>query len=307
MNKIKYTLVLGILLLAFNLNAQNQSDMLINEVLITNTSDFQDDFGQHSAWIELFNTSYGTVNIGGCFISNDKNNLMMYSIPKGDILTRVKPRQHTLFWADNQPKRGTFHLNFNIKEGDIIYFVSSDGRTIIDQITIPALAENISYGRIDDGIGTRDGNKQDWSVLDHTSPSTNNSAIDGETKAMVMKRTDPYGIMMALIAMSVVFLALIVLFFIFKFIGILSIRRQQKQVNKASTATSPEKTANVQETSAETYAAIATALHLYNMENESHDDESFTLTMSHTDRSYSPWSSKIYGLRQNPDLKVRKR
>lgn len=308
MNRIKYILVLSVLLVAFNLRAQNQSDMSLNEVLVTNINDFQDDFGQHSPWIELFNTSYGTVNIGGCFLSNDPENLMLYSIPKGDVLTQVKPRQHILFWSDNQPKRGTFHVNFTIKGGDVVYFVSSDGKTIIDQITIPSdLADNTSYGRIDDGIGTRDGNKQDWSVLDHTSPSTNNSAIDGETKAMVMKRTDPYGIMMALIAMSVVFLALIVLFFIFKFIGILSIRRQQKQVNKASTATSPEKTANVQETSAETYAAIATALHLYNMENESHDDESFTLTMSHTDRSYSPWSSKIYGLRQNPDLKVRKR
>lgn len=307
MNKFRYIFLLGVLLVAFNMNAQNQSDMRLNEVLVTNTSDFQDDFGQHSPWIELFNISYGTVNIGGCYLSNDPNNLQLYRIPKGDVLTQIKPRQHTLFWADNQPKRGTFHLNFSIKGGDVIYFVSSDGKTIIDQITIPAdIQDNISYGRLDDGIGSTKGDAQDWAILDHTSPSTNNKTMDGETKAMVMKRTDPYGIIMAVLAMSVVFLALIILYFIFKFIGNFSVRKQQKQVNKAA-ENSDKTVAKVHETSAETYAAIATALHLYIKENESHDDESFTLTMSHTDRTYSPWNSKIYGLRQTPNYTKNKR
>ena len=100
--------------------AQSQGDMRLNEYLIVNTTDFQDDFGQHNGWFELFNTSYGTVDIGGCYISNDPDNLKKYIIPKGDVLTKIKPRQHILFWADDQPFRGTFHVNFTLAESDTI-------------------------------------------------------------------------------------------------------------------------------------------------------------------------------------------
>jgi hypothetical protein len=44
-------------------------------------------------------------------------------------------------------------------------------------------------------------------------------------------------------------------------------------------------------------------LHLYIEENEAHDEESFTITLQNETRKYSPWSSKIYGLRQTPQLK----
>ena len=129
MNKLKLIWILVSLtaISVLSANAQSQSDMRLNELLVTNTSDFQDDFGQHSAWFELFNVSYGTVDIGGCYLSNDANNLKKYIIPKGDVLTRIPPRQHILFWADNQPFRGTFHVNFTLAESDTIYFVASDG------------------------------------------------------------------------------------------------------------------------------------------------------------------------------------
>ena len=112
-------------------NAQSMSDMKLNEILVTNTNDFVDDFGHKGGWIELFNSSYGTVNIGGCYLTNDPANLTKYRIPSGDVLTRIKPRQHILFWADNQPHRGTFHINFTLEESEEILLVSSDGRTKI--------------------------------------------------------------------------------------------------------------------------------------------------------------------------------
>ncbi len=43
-------------------------------------------------------------------------------------------------------------------------------------------------------------------------------------------------------------------------------------------------------------AAISTALYLYL--NEQHDAESGKITIKEVSRKYSPWSSKIYGMRQ---------
>jgi len=61
-------------------------------------------------------------------------------------------------------------------------------------------------------------------------------------------------------------------------------------------ATSPEPTQN--KISGEVNAAIAMALYLYS--SEIHDQENPVITMIRVSRTYSPWSSKIYGLRKLP-------
>lgn len=45
-------------------------------------------------------------------------------------------------------------------------------------------------------------------------------------------------------------------------------------------------------------ASIALAIHLYF--SEKHDKESAVLTINRVAKLYSPWSSKIYGLRKSP-------
>ena len=278
MNKFRFILVSGltVILSVFTMSAQSQSDMRLNELLIHNETNFEDDFGFHNGWFELFNTSYGTV-------------------------------QHILFWADNNPYHGTFHINFTLEESDTIYFVGSDGHTVIDKIAVPKnLGVDQSYGRIEDGIGSTNGDGEGWSILEWTSPSTNNAGVDEETKSQVMAREDPYGWIITVTAMLVVFCALIILCFIFKFTGHLAVNKLNRK-STAATAGSGGEAVNVKETSGETYAAIAVALHLFHEESEAHDNESLTITMSHTDRSYSPWSSKIYTLRQVPTVKKNQR
>ena len=292
-NRIVILFLLTYLSLTINARAQNVSDMRINEILSINTDDFVDDYGNKRGWIELFNNSYGTVNIAGCFLSNDRNDLQKYMIPKGDVLTQIKPRQHVLFWADNQAYRGTFHINFSLLDGDRVYFVSNDGHTIIDSIVYPHLDANVSYGRADDGIGA-------WQIMKRTTPSTNNVTLDS-SKALHFGEIDPYGIIMAVIAMGVVFIALILLYFIFREIGRSSIkaaiRKTVSAVGHVPAVVSGE------EDSGEVYAAIATAIELYRVQEEAHDIENTILTISRVARTYSPWSSKLYGLRDVPKKK----
>lgn len=303
---LRLTIFIGLVTVSFGLNAQNMSDMRINEFLVTNTDDFEDDFGHKNGWIELFNKSYGTVDIGGCFLTNDPSNLTKYMVPKGDVLTKIKPRQHILFWADNQPFRGTFHINFKLEDSDEIILVSSDGRTIIDRVRInhKELAPNVSYGRTEDGIGSNDGT-EGWQILEKTSPSTNNFTLDGESKSMKLQKHDPYGIVMSITSMSVVFLALILLYIVFKHIGKASIRSSQKKSDIVTGNDSKVPDNDVSETSGEVIAAISLALQLFKEENEAHDYENTILTIDKVKRSYSPWSSKIYTLRETPQLRKR--
>lgn len=59
-----------------------------------------------------------------------------------------------------------------------------------------------------------------------------------------------------------------------------------------------QKEANSLGTEGEVYAVIGMALHMYL--EDLHDYEKMVLTMQRVMRPYSPWSSKIYGLRQYP-------
>jgi Na+-transporting methylmalonyl-CoA/oxaloacetate decarboxylase gamma subunit len=298
----KFILAGFIMLFHVSLWGQSMIDLRLNELLITNTQDYQDDFGMHSSWFEIFNTGYGTVDIGGCYLSNDPADLKKYTIPRGDILTKIKPRQHLLFWADSKPHRGSFHVNFTLENSEVLILTSSDGSTILDMVRLPSeLEPNQSYGRIVDGEGSYGAvsDNSGWDVLSRTSPSTNNHSLDGKSRSEQMKETDPFGWIMAIMAMSVVFLSLVMLFLVFKGTGNIALRWSQKKADAYHKA----QAVPLAETSGETFAAIAAALHLYANENEVHDVESTILTIEQVRRNYSPWNSKIQSLRRSPDMK----
>jgi len=169
-------------------------------------------------------------------------------------------------------------------------------------VTVPAnLKPNQSYGRIVDGEGSYGAvsDNSGWDVLSRTSPSTNNHSLDGKSRSEQMKETDPFGWIMAIMAMSVVFLSLVMLFLVFKGTGNIALRWSQKKADAYHKA----QAVPLAETSGETFAAIAAALHLYANENEVHDVESTILTIEQVRRNYSPWNSKIQSLRRSPDMK----
>ena len=290
-NKRFGVLLLFILLVSFGAQAQRATSMRINEVLVINEDNFVDDYGKRHGWIELFNTSAGTVNIAGCFLTDDKNNPKKYPIPKGDVLTQIPPHQHTLFWADGKPNRGTFHVNFTLdpSKENYIALYDADGKSLIDEITIPAAQKpDVSYGRIIDG-------KEEWAQLTKVTPSTNNLTLDSNEKIENFKTNDSLGIGMTITAMAVVFLGLLLLFLIFKQVGKAAIAASKRNAQKAG---APVNVNTPDEVSGEVFAAIATAL--YEMSDDNHDIEHTVLTIRKVRRAYSPWSSKIYSLRETP-------
>lgn len=290
-NKRFGVLLLFILLVSFGAQAQRATSMRINEVLVINEDNFVDDYGKRHGWIELFNSSAGTVNIAGCFLTDDKNNPKKYPIPKGDVLTQIAPHQHILFWADGEPDRGTFHVNFTLdpSKENYIAMYDADGRTLIDEITIPAAQKpDISYGRVIDG-------QEEWTQLTKVTPSTNNLTLDSNEKIENFKRNDELGIGMTITAMAVVFLGLLLLYLIFKQVGKAAIAASKRNAQKAG---APVNASAPDEVSGEVFAAIATAL--YEMSDDNHDIEHTVLTIRKVRRAYSPWSSKIYSLRETP-------
>ena len=293
MNRKTVALLLGCFLLCVaSVSAQGRRAICINEVMVQNDSNYMDDYGLRHGWIELFNSSFAPIEISSMYLTNDKNNPKKYPVPRMDVNTEIPARQHIVFWADNEPNKGTFHINFVLdpfKENYVALY-DADGRTLIDEITIPAgqLAD-ISYGRVIDG-------EDEWAQLTKVTPSTNNLTLDSNEKIDNFRQNDSWGIGMTITAMAVVFLGLFLLYVIFKQIGNLSIAASKRNALKSANATG--NTVSSGEISGEALAAIATAL--YEMSDDNHDIEHTVLTIRKVQRAYSPWSSKIYGLRQTP-------
>lgn len=100
------------------------------------------------------------------------------------------------------------------------------------------------------------------------------------------------GITIAITGYVIVFTALVILFYVFTWVSkILLIRtksflRRQGKLDKIK-----EDEINI---SGETSAAIALALYMHHV---LHDEESGKITIKKITKSYTPWSAKIYGMR----------
>lgn len=109
------------------------------------------------------------------------------------------------------------------------------------------------------------------------------------------EEVDPVGFGLAAVGLAVVFASLILLYVVFlnltKFIQLQGKKKLIKQGNAEDSTKESGLTGEIN-------AAIAAALYLYSQ--DLHDQESAVLTINKVSRTYSPWSSKIYGLRQNP-------
>lgn len=100
------------------------------------------------------------------------------------------------------------------------------------------------------------------------------------------------GIVIAIVGYVIVFIALVVLFFVFNNLSKIinyNIREKLKKQGKLKSETE-----NIQRISGDEAAAISMALYLF---NELHDEESNVITIKRISKRYNPWSSKIYGLR----------
>lgn len=287
---IGFFIVLMVTVCASKVNAQSVSDLRFTEFLVHNDSLNIDDYGKHSSWIEIYNSGYNAVEIGGCYLTDDLNNPTKYWIPTGDSKTLIPARNYIMFWADGKPTRGIDHLNFELKGAKVIALFEQNGKTMVDKFEISEPQySNQSYGLFPDVNGK-------WQHLDKITPASNNDYSKKASAGEEFVKMDPTGIGMAITSMAFVFFSLVILFIAFKFLGRMSSKSLKK--NQKTESIEAKVVANAEELSGEVNAAIAMSLFLYY--NELHDDENAVLTIKKVSRNYSPWSSKIYTLRKYP-------
>ena len=318
MNKKGLFLILFVFALSLTGFAQHKG-LRITEVMVENKTNITDEYGNRHAWIELYNTTRKTMQISTVFITNVRvpegetpDKTKMYVIPLNDKNTKIQHLQQAVFFADGDPWKGTFHTSFELKPGEENYIAiyDADGLTKLDEVVVPAdLPADHSYARtveIEDWntIESNEFNADEWEFRNGTekdsaiTPGVNNQVIELNDKVEKFQKFDSSGVILTVIAMAIVFLALILLSVCFYIFGKINagIARKNKAVSQGKVEDGDH--SEVEEDSGEVIAAISTALYQH---LNAHDYEDTILTINKVKRAYSPWSSKIYSLRELPN------
>ena len=309
MNKKGLILFLLVVVCAIGVNAQSHKGLRINEVMVQNDSNLVDEYGNRTAWIELYNSTRRTMNISSIYLTTQKvedgelpDRNQMYLVPRGDERTKVKHLQAIVFYADGQPQKGTFHTSIKLTPGQENYIAVYDADCItkLDEVIVPAdLPAGYSFARntkVED-FCKLNGNSfiaGDWSVRNGESgseitPGENNYVIGKNDKIEQFEKNDSHGFILTIMAMAIVFSALIVLSTCFFIFGTISKRMSDKKKKSKNRQQEQEQAPAEIDGDAEGEVVAAIAMALYEHLN-AHDEESNVLTFK---RRHSDWNSKI--------------
>lgn len=115
---------------------------------------------------------------------------------------------------------------------------------------------------------------------------------------MILLEVNSQAWIITIVGWLIVFVALVCLIIVFTNVPrILKIKAPKRTVKKSDET--GETIVEKGYLSGDETAAIAMALHMFF--DEQHDEESNVITIKRIQRRYSPWSSKIYGVRNFPN------
>jgi hypothetical protein len=142
----KSLLLVALLAASFSLRAQ----VFINEVCAANGDiNYDPQYYNFSAWVELYNAGSASANIGGHYLSDDSNNRTKWQIPAG---TSIPAKGFLIIWCDDMSTG--LHTNFSLDSDGEEVVLSSSASLLVDKVTFEKQHTNVSFGRTTDGGAT---------------------------------------------------------------------------------------------------------------------------------------------------------
>jgi hypothetical protein len=143
--------------------------VIINEIMSSNATTKGDASGEYADWIELYNATLDTIDLGGYGLSDNYSEPYKWIFPS----ITVAPAGHLLVWAsgkDSTDAGGELHTNFKIKaEGEELLLTHPDG-TRIQDLSPVSIATDVSYGRYPEA-------GPEWYLFDNPTPGSRNSSV----------------------------------------------------------------------------------------------------------------------------------
>lgn len=138
-------------------------ELIINELMASNTSTVQEPSGAWADWVELLNPTDATVSLDGWTLTDDLDEPGLHTLLSLDIA----PGEHLILWADDDPSLGPDHLGFALdRSGEALGLFAPDGAPV-DGLTFGQQADDISLARAPDG-------GEAWTLASPATPGSSN-------------------------------------------------------------------------------------------------------------------------------------
>lgn len=120
----------------------------ISEIMASNTRGLQDDFGEPSDWIEIYNPAPTSLNLDGWYLTDSTNDLNRWRFPA----TNLAGRAFMVVFASGRDRLSPgarLHTDFQLSaEGEYLALVKPDGTTIVSEFApvFPQQVPDVSHG-----------------------------------------------------------------------------------------------------------------------------------------------------------------
>jgi uncharacterized repeat protein (TIGR02543 family) len=133
-------------------NSVLSQNIVINEILSSNSFSNTDEDGTYQDWIELYNNGTTTINLSGYGLSDDATILFKWTFPS----VSMAPGTYLLVWASDKNRTvagNPLHTNFKLAMAGNAVLLSNPSGTTVDAVPSVPMQSDISYGRLPNGTG----------------------------------------------------------------------------------------------------------------------------------------------------------
>ncbi|NUY80130.1 putative Ig domain-containing protein [Flavobacterium sp. MAH-1] len=158
-----------ILLAFFAFCTQAKSQIVINEIVTSNTSLNVDEDGEYQDWVELFNNGPGAVNLNGYGLTDDPTQPFKWVFPN----VTVNSGQYLLIYCSDKNRTVVgqpLHTNWKISSSGENIVLTNAASVTVDQVPATVIQQNFSLGRFPNGTGP-------FLFFDDVTPNAQNAAV----------------------------------------------------------------------------------------------------------------------------------
>ena len=142
----------NLLLLFAITNSAFSQNIVINEILSSNSLSNTDEDGTYQDWIELYNNGATTENLSGYGLSDDATIPFKWTFPS----ISIAPGEYLLVWASDKNRTALgnpLHTNFKLAMAGNAVLLTNPAGTTINTVPSIAMRSDISYGRLPNATG----------------------------------------------------------------------------------------------------------------------------------------------------------
>jgi hypothetical protein len=128
-------------------------NIVINEILTSNTTINTDEDGSYQDWVELYNNGPASVNLNGYGLTDDPTLPFKWIFPNVTVGTG----QYLLVWCSDKNRTtpgSPLHTNFKISSSGETINLTKPGGVPADSVPATVIDQNLSYGRLPNGTGS---------------------------------------------------------------------------------------------------------------------------------------------------------